>query len=149
MKGHSFGVDWWTLGILTYELKTGRPPFLDKNHHKLGKLIKKAKIIFPDPIKHKIEMSEEMKDFITRLLDRDPSRRLGNNGADEIMSHPWFADLDFKKLLKKKIRSPYIPSLKKNTGFDKEAQELRSTETIIGVSKTDLIGNNKDKFADF
>jgi serine/threonine protein kinase len=66
-KGHSFGVDWWTLGILCYELRTGRPPFLDKNHHKLGKLIKKGKIIFPDPIKHKIEMSDEMKDFIVKV----------------------------------------------------------------------------------
>jgi len=42
---------------------------MEKNHHKLGKMIKTAKIIFPDPIKHKIEMSEEMKDFIEKLLD--------------------------------------------------------------------------------
>ena len=72
-KGHSYQVDWWTLGILTYELWTGRPPFLEKNHHKLGKMIKTAKIIFPDPIKHKIEMTDEMKDFITSLLERDPT----------------------------------------------------------------------------
>ena len=67
MKGHNFSVDWWTLGILTYELRTGRPPFLDKNQHKLGKLIKKGKIIFPDPIKHKIDMTEHMKDFIVKV----------------------------------------------------------------------------------
>lgn len=58
-------------------------------------MIKTAKIIFPDPIKHKIEMSDEMKDFIERLLDRDPANRLGVNGAEDVKAHPWFKDLNF------------------------------------------------------
>lgn len=68
-----------------YELRTGRPPFLDKNNHKLGLLIKKGKIIFPDPVKHNIDMTEEMKDFIVKLLDRNPESRLGANGHQEVM----------------------------------------------------------------
>lgn len=72
-------------------------------------MIKTAKIIFPDPIKHKIEMTDEMKNFIESLLDWDPSKRLGVNGAQEVKEHPWFKDFDFQKLLKKKIPAPYIP----------------------------------------
>jgi len=96
-------------------LRTGWPPFLDKNHHKLGKLIKEARIIFPDPVKHKIEMSEEMKDFIRGLLTKTPSERLGANGAEEIKAHPWFKDWNWQKLEKKKIWAPYIPELKSDS----------------------------------
>lgn len=58
MKGHGFSVDWWTFGILVYEMATGRPPFMHKNHHQLGMMIRNSPIIFPDPVKHKIYMSE-------------------------------------------------------------------------------------------
>ena len=73
--GHGFEVDWWTLGILIYELRIGRPPFADKNHQKLEKLILRGTILFPDPIKHGINMSDELKDIIQKFLIRDPSKR--------------------------------------------------------------------------
>ena len=40
MKGHGFAVDWWTLGVLIYEMVPGRPPFMHENHHRLGVLIR-------------------------------------------------------------------------------------------------------------
>ena len=64
MNGHGFCVDWWTFGILIYEMVTGRPPFMHSNNHKLGTLIRQGKIIYPDPIKHGIAMSEDLKDII-------------------------------------------------------------------------------------
>lgn len=91
MSGHGFTVDWWTFGILVYEMATGRPPFMHKNHHQLGMLIRNSPIIFPDPVRHKIFMSEELKDLISKLLDRDPYKRLGyKEDINEIINHPFF-----------------------------------------------------------
>ena len=129
--GHSFTVDWWTLGILVYELKTGRPPFLDKNNHRLGLLIKKGKIIFPDPVKHKIDMSEELKDFITKLLERDPASRLGTNGHQEVMNHPWFSDIDFDKILNKEVKAPFKPIIKRKIHEKDKNIKEKSKETFV------------------
>ena len=50
-------------------------------------------------------------DFINRLLKRKASERLGTNGVDEIMRHPWFHDIDWNKMQSKKYPSPFMPNL--------------------------------------
>ena len=68
-KGHSFPVDWWALGILTYEMIVGFPPFYtgSNNNLKMYDLIRKKPVYFPDPARHKIRMSDECKDFISKV----------------------------------------------------------------------------------
>jgi len=112
MQGHGFTVDWWTLGILLYEMVTGRPPFMHKSHHKLGVLIRNSRIIFPDPVKHGIPMSDDLKDIISKLLDRNPKTRLGSkNDAHDLINHPFFADIDWEKLEQKEIKAKYLPEV--------------------------------------
>lgn len=57
-------------------------------------------------------MSDELKDIITKLLTKDVEKRLGTqNDADEIVNHPWFADMDWEKLMSKELKSPFEPDL--------------------------------------
>jgi len=112
MKGHGFAVDWWTLGILIYEMVTGRPPFMHSNHHRLGVLIRQGAIIFPHPVRHGIPMSDDMKDIITKLLDKNQKTRLGTQkDADELVNHPWFAGFDWESLMSKKMDAPFKPDM--------------------------------------
>ena len=68
--------------------------------------------ILTDPLVFGPEIGSEARSILTSLLDRDPTRRLGVNGAEEIRKHPFFVKhIDFKKLLQKKIQPPFKPSV--------------------------------------
>ena len=84
-------------------------------------MIKKRDVHFPDPERYKIYMSDDCKDFISKLLNKDPKQRLGTNGGiQEVLTHPWLKSIDVSKLLKMEIASPYKPKLSKNA-FDVSA----------------------------
>ena len=109
-SGHNFSIDWWALGVLIYEMIVGIPPFYHKNRDHMFFLIQEATIKYPDPNKHGITVSETAKDLINKLLDKDMDKRLGSkNDLKEVLAHPWFADLDYRKILKKEVEPPYKP----------------------------------------
>lgn len=68
--------------------------------------------ILNDPLVFPEDISPQAQDILTKLLDRNPTQRLGVNGAGEIKKHPFFdKNIDFKVLLQKKIRPPFKPSV--------------------------------------
>lgn len=90
LKGRSYGlnVDWWALGTLLYELLVGIPPFYHHSQHKMEKMIvsKKRKVPFENLPKMGIEISDNARDIITKLLSKEPVLRLGTKGdLDEIL----------------------------------------------------------------
>ncbi|KAM7165462.1 ribosomal protein S6 kinase alpha-5 isoform 3-T4 [Macrochelys suwanniensis] len=93
--GHDKAVDWWSLGVLMYELLTGASPFTvdgEKNSQaEISRRILKSEPPYPQ------EMSALAKDVIQRLLMKDPKKRLGcgPGGADEIRQHPFFQGYSF------------------------------------------------------
>lgn len=105
-QGYTKAVDWWTLGVLLYEMLTGLPPFYDENTNEMYRKILQDPLQFPGPE----IVPAAAKDLLQRLLDRNPERRLGANGAAEIKAHHFFANIDWRKLLQRK----YEPSFKPN-----------------------------------
>lgn len=84
-SGHSYPADWWTLGILTYEMIIGAPPFnsISNDRKKMYDRICKGRVWFPNAEEakfHGIEMSDECKDFIVSLMTKDVGARLGTTG---------------------------------------------------------------------
>ncbi|KAI9741836.1 MAG: hypothetical protein M1834_000224 [Cirrosporium novae-zelandiae] len=105
--GYTKTVDWWTLGVLLYEMLTGLPPFYDENTNEMYRKILQEPLHFPG---HEI-VPPAAKDLLTRLLDRNPEKRLGANGASEIKAHHFFHAIDWRKLLQRKYEPAFKPSV--------------------------------------
>ena len=94
IKGEIYGseTDWWSLGILMYNLLYGDTPFKGEDIDETFDKILKNELIFDE----KIEISEECKDLITKLLKKDFTKRIGYNfGSQEIKKHPYFNDIQW------------------------------------------------------
>ncbi|KAK6397059.1 hypothetical protein LTR65_007558 [Meristemomyces frigidus] len=129
-QGYTKAVDWWTLGVLLYEMLTGLPPFYDENTNEMYRKILAEPLHFPGPE----IVPPAARDLLTRLLDRDATRRLGTNGASEIKAHPFFHSIDWRKLLDRKYEPSFKPSVidERDTGnFDKEFTSEAPTDSYV------------------
>ena len=110
-RGHNCAVDWWTLGILTYEMLHGEPPFADDDQMATFKRIAKGSY------KVGAHVSAHAADLIAKLLVKLPFKRLGMLAGveDDVLTHPMCKSIDKGKLLTKALRPPWVPSLEDPT----------------------------------
>eukprot|EP00180_Rhodochaete_pulchella_P003041 Plantae.Rhodophyta-Rhodochaete_pulchella.ctg4932.p1 GENE.Plantae.Rhodophyta-Rhodochaete_pulchella.ctg4932~~Plantae.Rhodophyta-Rhodochaete_pulchella.ctg4932.p1 ORF type:complete len:339 (+),score=65.95 Plantae.Rhodophyta-Rhodochaete_pulchella.ctg4932:76-1092(+) len=110
--GHGFAVDWWALGVLTYVMLVGKPPFFSDNRTELYRQIRDAKLdLKTNPTTANFD--DTTVDFVESLLCKDPTTRLGSKaGVDEVVKHPFFAGIDFESLLKMELIPPLPPAKK-------------------------------------
>eukprot|EP01025_Chloroclados_australasicus_P002375 TRINITY_DN10542_c0_g1_i2.p1 TRINITY_DN10542_c0_g1~~TRINITY_DN10542_c0_g1_i2.p1 ORF type:complete len:727 (+),score=70.48 TRINITY_DN10542_c0_g1_i2:74-2254(+) len=104
-SGHGSPVDWWSLGILIYELTYGYTPFRGETQEQSFDNIIHMNVQFPpNP-----QVSPECKDIIKKLLIKDPDVRLGTKfGAEEIKSHPYFRSVQWA--LVRHQEAPFVVS---------------------------------------
>jgi len=107
-KGHTFAVDWWTLGILTYEMLHGEPPFCEDDQMATFKRISVMDYRISSQI------NPDAADLIKRLLQHNPSKRYGMlaGGATDVFNHNLCKHIDVEKLTKKELPTPWAPKIK-------------------------------------
>ena len=107
-QGHDFSVDWWALGILIYEMLIGVTPFYNKERRLLLLKIRQSRVVFPDKRKYRIDYSDEFMDIVLKLLDKNRETRLGSSANDfnDIINHPFFADINKEALLRRELEPP-------------------------------------------
>lgn len=141
-------IDWWGVGCLLYEFLVGTSAFGGSTIMEVYDNIKEFRIVWPDIGYEDGEISPEAQDLILKFLDRDPTKRLGVRSIDDIISHPFFKDFDWKNLGKgpapislemklpcpnKKIKMSTVAPLKQGLAPIK----LESKELVI--SRLDLL----------
>ena len=102
-------------------------------------LIKTKPVFFPDAKKHGISMSEDCKDFISKCLAKKSADRLGSKGdIEEIITHPWFKDIDIDLLKAKEITPEFKPKLSKDlldvSNFDKMFTSDEAAHSVLPVA---------------
>ena len=106
---YDFSVDWWSLGILTYELLTGTVPFYGNNDRELYLAILKKEPTYPS------YLSDPAKGLLKSMLEKQPAMRLGSSESPHgaFKDSEFFRDVDWHSFKKKRVEAPFKPKIVK------------------------------------
>ncbi|GBG84986.1 hypothetical protein CBR_g39450 [Chara braunii] len=133
-KGHGKAADWWSVGILMFEMVTGMPPYLSNNRQKLQAKIVKDKVKLPS------YLTSQCHSLLKGLLQKEPAKRLGSGprGSEEIKGHPFFKGINWKKLEAKEIQPGFRPNVadkRCTANFDEMWTKLPPNDSPAGTPK--------------
>ena len=135
-KGYGQEIDWWSLGVIMFEMMIGYPPFFSESSTETCKKILDWKNTLN--IRPEANISKEAEDILRKLIN-DPESRLGANGADEIKAHPFFKGIKWNHI-KETLIPPFIPELANN--YDtKYFDEFEEDEPFYPINNS----NQKEK----
>ncbi|KAF9945989.1 hypothetical protein BGZ70_003460, partial [Mortierella alpina] len=135
-KGYFESVDWWSLGVVMFELLFGKRPFKGKTNELLTASILKDALPFPENAKDMV--SAQCVDVLLKLCERDITKRLGctPEGLDGFKKHAWFHGLDWEALTAKEATAPFLPDSKRaNFDATHELEELLMEDNPLKAKK--------------
>ena len=107
-KGYGQEIDWWSVGVIFFEMLVGYAPFCAQETQEVCfKILNHEKYLQIPP---EIKLTSEANDLINRMIS-DSNKRLGKNGADEIKAHPFFKGVDWENI-RDTMKPPFIPEIK-------------------------------------
>eukprot|EP01129_Flabellula_baltica_P009780 TRINITY_DN4054_c0_g1_i2.p1 TRINITY_DN4054_c0_g1~~TRINITY_DN4054_c0_g1_i2.p1 ORF type:complete len:486 (+),score=116.36 TRINITY_DN4054_c0_g1_i2:1185-2642(+) len=140
LKKQEYGkaVDFWSVGVLLFEMLTGDVPFYNDNIQKMFRMIVQDEVPYPDFL-----IGTPVQDLIDRLLQKNPEDRLTD--WDEIKSHPFFECINWEALVRKEIPPPFVPTVSgkldtrnidadivnEEVEFDQPEEDLTQEEKLI------------------
>ena len=139
-------VDWWSFGILIFEMLTGLPPFYDENTNKMYRDIIQNEPRYPHYI------PEQAKALMERLLKKDPKERLGSGESDgeEIKRDPFFDGINWTDVLEKRTNPGYVPQIANDTDTNNFDDEFTHEKPVVSYEDASMIQDDKQQaFADF
>ena len=136
-KGYDKTCDWFSFGVVIFEMFCGYHPFGKKNK-KIDPTIYLRKTYIPEKV------GKKAKDLIEKLFVGDPKKRLGYNSADEVKNHPFFHDIDFNKVLNKEYKPPFIPQLDNETDL-KYFDQISMAEQPNGIKVNEETIDNEEE----
>ncbi|XP_074557254.1 putative serine/threonine protein kinase IRE [Curcuma longa] len=129
---HGPTADWWSMGVILFELLVGIPPFNAEHPQKIFDNIMNRDIPWPQVPE---EMSFAAYDLIDKLLIQSPSQRLGATGAGEVKAHPFFDSINWDMLALQKVSFIPSPEGEEDTSyFASRHQWSRSNEPLLAAS---------------
>ncbi|CAF3947456.1 unnamed protein product [Rotaria sp. Silwood2] len=139
VRGCNKAVDWWTLGVLIYEMSSGYPPFFADQLIELYEKIVSGKIQFPS------HFSSDLKDLLHHLLQIDAEKRYGNlaNGVDDIQTHQWFSATNWIGIYQRQVEAPFVPKTK-GPGDASNFKEYE--EEPLCIATTDTLSKEFEEF---
>uniref|UniRef100_A0A8B9GET5 Protein kinase C delta type n=1 Tax=Amazona collaria TaxID=241587 RepID=A0A8B9GET5_9PSIT len=128
---YTFSVDWWSFGVLLYEMLIGQSPFHGDDEDELFESIRVDTPHYPRWI------TKESKDILEKLFERDPTRRLGVTG--NIRDHPFFKTINWAVLEKREVDPPFRPKVKSPSDYSNFDREFLSEKPKLSYSDKNLI----------
>uniref|UniRef100_A0A1B6DBD3 non-specific serine/threonine protein kinase n=1 Tax=Clastoptera arizonana TaxID=38151 RepID=A0A1B6DBD3_9HEMI len=141
-SGHDIAVDWWSVGVLTYELLTGASPFTVEGEKNTQQDISRRIMKINPPIPQ--YLSNEVSDFISKLLVKDPRKRLGGGEEDalELKRHAFFTGINWDDLAKKAVPAPFVPKIANELDVSNFSEEFTK---MIPADSPAVVPPNYDK----
>ncbi len=134
-------VDWWSLGVILYEMLTGSPPFYNPEQKLLFESIKNINLKYPKTL------SKSAKSLLQEFFKLE--NRLGSNGASDVKSHEFFSDVIWDAIAMKKIKPPFLPKLRSEADTKYIDDEFLAQPAVDSYKKGDTVESKDDLFKNF